>query len=794
MDFSLLDSGRDVSACVNLMPCPDGSGDLMPAAPPASVAVPDGWRPLYIMPDGRILLASGSSMGFAARGVVTHRAALDSAPLHCLYVGDTLVLLTASRLYRLGDDLAVLPDPADAMPALRAVASGNIRLDTPAVRLGATYSAGDRFSAADNRAVIAAVADTVRDIDDRARMAGLMWQPVICRLRGLDARGTQLFATEPMLLVGTDGAEADISVRFTSADGRNLAPATSEVPVWQPQIVWPEGCDPAAAGVCTVELQCTPVLYSHDLSKGRVTPRRRSDEQWICSVSFGDLDTAAAGNGLLRRMLDVTGRIDALAAPAWSGRVTTGMSPAPVTVQAARAGNLDDDIATLRHALAKPVEAAAYADATLAGSRTFTAAAMAAAGDTVLYADPVAGHPAPPHPAHFFARTAAGAWHAYVEVTFADGSTMVSQALGLSDAPLSFGPMLSVGAPDAVSVTIGMRTAGGLGSTGTFPLVPDPSGRCAVYVAPGAKPFTLGDTSPVFAIPEAKPATVAFQGYIAIARAAAPHIPLCALHAGAGRILALRGAEAAQSAWDYGRSRFHMFTDTGLHSLKVDVGRRSFSATHVDSRMLDSPQALAVTDDGLAASLAGDIVLLQGNGIRTLMRLPGVLGLAYAHSHHELWCITAGDTQVLCTDSRYARYTLTTALDPAGTVECPGGDALVTDTGGTVRLAGHSEPVLGIDVEWRGGIRFDRLVRGMAMLRADITGTFSPITIALHRRALTRVCPAPELQLTAAGPLYSPMGRRTFTAPMREAEILITATATPSSRLRSIRFSQPVGT
>ena len=344
-------------------------------------------------------------------------------------------------------------------------------------------------------------------------------------------------------------------------------------------------------------------------------------------------------------------------------------------------------------------------------------------------------------------------------------------------------------APDAVSITIGVRTAGGLGSTGTFALVPDPSGQRSVYVAPGAKPFSLGNTSPQFAVPEAKPAQVSLAGYIALARTSMPQRLLCARHAGVGRILALHAALAAQSAWDYGRSRFHIFADTGLYSLKADTGRRSLSATPVDSRVLDSPQALADTDDGLAASLSGDIVLLSGNTCRTLMHLPGVSGMAYAHSHHELWCITSATTEVLCADYGYARYTMTQTLDPTATVNNPGGDALITDTGGNVRRADHSEPVTAVDIEWSGGISLSRLARGIAAMRADITGTFSPLTIAVHRRTITRICPAPELQLTVDGPLRSPIGRRFMHIPMREVQIRITATASPDSSLRAMEIT-----
>lgn len=793
MNFSLLDCGHDVSACINLMPHPDGSDGLVPAAPPARISVPEGWRPLHVLPDGRILLANARSVGFATRGFISHSAQLDSEPRSCMTVGDTIIVLTDSRMYRLDDSLGILPDAAACAPCVRAVAAGNIRLDTPAVRLGAAYTAGDRFSAADNRAAITAVSDTVHDIDMAARMSGRLWQPVICRVRGLDARGAELFITEPVLLTHPDGSETDIAVSFTSTDGRNLAPATVEVPVWQPQLVWPDGCTPADSGLRAVELLCTPVLYRRDLSKGRVEPRRRADQQWICTVTFGALGTGSGsfgGDGLLRHILDIIGHIDTLAAPAWSGAAPALENPAPQTIPAARSGSIDDDTATLRRILRHHSPAVSYADATARAARTFTAAAMAASGDTVLYADPVIEHPAPPQPQHFFAATAPGAWHAYAEVKYADGSTSVTQTLGLSGAPLTLGPLLSVPAPDAVSITIGVRNAGGLGSTGTYPLVPDPSGQRAVYIAPGARPFTLGDTSPVFAIPQAKPRPVSLKGHIALAHATTPHRPLCALHAGAGRILAVQPAEAAQSAWDYRRGRFHLFADTGLHSIKTDTSRLSMSISPVDSRVLDSPRALAVTDEGLAASMSGDIVLLRGNTLSTIARLPGILGLAYSHSWHELWCIAPHTTHVLCTRHKYGRYTLTTVLDPEGTAGNPGADAIVVDSGGVPRLTGHGEPALNLSVEWQAYIPLGNRRTNISVLHADIAGTFNPMGIALHRCAGRRVCPVPEIQLTVGGPLQSPLGRRFVHIPTRDIHIHITAAASVSSHFRSVEITQ----
>lgn len=757
------------------------------------MAVPEGWRPLYVLPDRRILLACDNSVGLASRGIISHSVQLDSPPRSCMAVGDTLVVLTESRMYRLDRNLDIIPDAAAAAPCLRAVAAGNIRLDTPAVRLGTAYNAGDRFSAADNRAAIEAVADTVRDIDSAARTSGRLWQPVICRVRGRDARGAELFITEPVLLSHPDESETDISVSFTSTDGRNLAPATIEVPAWQPQLVWPDGCCPSDSGLHTVELLCTPVLYRRDLSKGRVQPRRRADQQWICNVTFGALGTGSGnfgGDGLQRHILDIIAHIDTLAASAWSGPVPAGEDPTPQIIPTARGGTIDDDTADLRQILRRPATIVAYADATIRGCRIFTASDMAADGDTVLYADPVAAHPGPPLPQHFFAATAAGAWHAYVEVKYADGSTSVTQTLGLDGAPLTFGPLLSVPAPDAVSITIGVRTAGGLGSTGTFPLVPDPSGQRSVYIAPRAKPMTLRDTSPVFAIPEAAPGQVILNGHIALAHTSTPHRPMCALHAGAGRILAVQPASAAQSAWDYGRSRFHLFADTGLHSIKTDISRLSISACLVDSRILDSPQALAVTDEGLAASISGDIVLLRGNTLRTIARLPGVLGLAYSHSWHELWCITAHTTHILCEHRNYGRYTLTTVLDPAGTAADPGGDAIVTDTDGTARITGHGEPVLNIPVEWQAYIPAPGPHTNISVLRTCITGSFSPMSIALHRCAGTRICPVPEIQLTVSGPLRSAAARRFVHIPARNFHLHITATASATSHFLSAEITQ----
>ena len=98
MNFSLLNSGRDVSACINLMPDPDGTDMLVPAAPAAREAMPEGWRPLHVMPDGRVLLTCGCSVGFATHGAVTHSLVLDSEPRCCVAAGDVLAVLKASRL------------------------------------------------------------------------------------------------------------------------------------------------------------------------------------------------------------------------------------------------------------------------------------------------------------------------------------------------------------------------------------------------------------------------------------------------------------------------------------------------------------------------------------------------------------------------------------------------------------------------------------------------------------------------------------------------------------------------
>lgn len=785
MRLTLLTDTNNVRTCVNLMPSPHHGSALIPAPGPVTLPAPDGWRPICILSDGRPLFAQGTAIGLAARGIITHTATLDSAPRCAAHISDTIIVLTDTRCHRFDTDLSPIPDPLTATPSVRAVAAGNIRLDTPAVRLSATYAAGDRFSSADNRAVAAAIADTVRDIDTRARIAGQMWQPVLCAIRALDAHANTLFTTQPVLLSHPDTPDSDLLVSLTSTDGRNIAPTAIELPVWQPQITWPDGADPAAAGIASIELLCTPVIYRADLTRPRVEPRRRADQSAFCTVTFMPLALGSGtfgSDGLTRRMLDIIARFDTISAIAWSGRPAT----TPATIPMATPSDLDTDIATLRRALNHPVSPVPYADALQAPGALITAASVTSAGQAVLYTHPAIIRAAAAHPAQYFATTTDSAWQAWVQVTYADGSTRVTTASGLTGAPVTFSPVLSVPAPDATSMHIVVRTAGGLSMAGTYPLQPDPTARRSVYIAPAARPFRLPDVSPVTTVPTESIAAVTLPDHILVAAVSAPANILFTTTPGVGSIIALSPAHTSGSAWDYNRSHYYIFGTHGVYTLKVDLPRRSTSTAILDCRVLDTPQALLTTHHGTIASVSGDLVRLRAGNISTIRRMPGIQALAYAHSCHEIWCLADTGTQVLCPDQAWGRYTLSHTFIPSATVSRGGTDSLIVQTDGTIRIAGHGEPALNIDIEWSAEQSCAGHHAGPADFNADITGTYSPLTIGITRNTGFGSCPAPELQLTVRGTLRSPIWRRLYTAPMHTILYTLTATATPGSRLTSI--------
>ena len=393
---------------------------------------------------------------------------------------------------------------------------------------------------------------------------GLQWQPVIAYITATTPTGNPIITTEPKLITAPDGIEFSGNIPLHSNDGDTTLATTLETPAWQ-LIVIGDNDLRAACPDAAITLNVATILPRFDLSRTpAVIPRRRADDSAFCTVTLAPSRFSAAAR------------------------------PGP-----GRQAAIASAIATFDSSGVPKSTPRSYTSVMLSPPHSFIARHAAVAPGIVLWSDPTVSRALPPCASTFAAATGSVAWHAAVKVTFADGSSLVTATEGLDNAPLSFGPILSYPAPDAVSIHIIVKATGHPVRSGTFPLSPDPSRRRAIYIHSTLTPFTLPDTPAAYTIPAQQPAAVHFPGTIAAAPASAPLAPasLATLPA----INALAAPTASQTAWDYGRSRFYAFTASGIHLLNVDLTKPRISTSAIDRRVVAAPCAVACCDDNIAA-------------------------------------------------------------------------------------------------------------------------------------------------------------------------------------------------
>lgn len=774
--------------CVNLMPSPDGSA-LRPATPPPPAAVPQGWMPFFTATSAgydRLIASRGNAVGIVSRGKVDKPFTLDSPPRCATQSGDHLLVATDGRIWRLAIAADLSLSAVDAttppMPTLSAKIGGCVRVNIPSIALGRTYSAAESLSSTDSSRLVAAARDAYEAIDREARSAGLFWHPVVAYVRALDIDGHEVATTEPRILCHPGSLEPPAQFAFTSEDDASTNPQQVDVPCWRLEAVFPDMAS-APSSVAGYEIVCSPMLYDCDPTLNPLIDRPRrvqNGSDAFCTVSFRRSAVAApALAGSPQSIIRLLGNLPSVATVAV--RLPVRPSAGTCAVPPTPADSVADELHTLAGALRRTCKPTDYVSAMFSLPHSFTAAHVARSGGCLLWGNLEVERFSGWDPSQMALTNGPGAWHGYVEVTFADGSTRVATVDSTSGYPAALSPLLSYPAPDAVSMTVCV-SAGGSARRGLFPLTPDPSGRRAVYVDPSLRPIALPPAE-AYVVPAEKSRRIPLPSRIAAADASAPLSLKSSVGLASGAVAGLVPMHAAQSSWDYGRTRFYVFSPAGIHSLSADTSRTSLSVSLLDSRVVADERAVAPCEDGVAAVASGDIVLLSGSKVTRIADIPATRALVWVHSHHELWCLGSDFTRIICFDHGKRVYSLSTLFDP----EASRAGHVIRADNGLCCVAGHASGVA-TDAEWQGTVDTGRRTFGPAVVTLEAAGAFDSLSVAVSRESLGHAAPAPDVELKMRGQLSAPLRRRVWLSPHRRLHISVRASGT-DILLRSVSIS-----
>ena len=686
-------AGSQIAAveCHNLVPADAAGLALIPVGAPARVAVA-GWRPLCAatIGDRRVtILCSGSRLGYTVPGEVspTVVCTLPSTPVCAVASAGKVTVMTADGPYMLVESAGVLEVAgyvADLPTVMfEAVEAATFSETAAPLTLSQSYSSGATVAETDRRAIARALADVARRMNDNAVRAGAMLAPTIARCRFLDADGNTVHKTPPVLAgIGPTPIDSYINLYTIGTDGVTLTPQTVEATAWRLQVTI-DGTLPGAwaSVVRAVAVDICQPFADTDPGISRAVARVTGRNSLTVNAALNAINTLSADipdesrRRVLGAMTAAEGafvEVHRFTAPIVSG-TSTVLTCSPLT-----AGT---PVAAL------PAEGVPH---------TFVAEGCAVNGTTVAWRGARRRRWSGYDLRHFGAQFADKAWRAVVTVTFADGERVEWSGSGSTGAPTAFSPMLCYPDADAVSMRVSVLVDGSSPRSHTVALSP-----CGTYAASVDSTFApIAFSTQESSIVGEGEARVTHPRRLVIADTSTPFAALSAFSLGDG-ITAIATATSTGGAWEFGRSRFYVFSPRVTRLVTVSADRASVSANPICN--LGASDAARVASGPCGTYLltdTGEILSLSGTKVQSIGNAAGASAIGYDTARASVMAYRPDDGRAECLDTSraMARYTMSV---PAGEWVNADDISWVVDAQGVWNPAERTADVAA-EVSWRG--------------------------------------------------------------------------------------------
>ena len=784
------EESNGVNLCHNLRRSPSGA-TLEPVGVPRLVAA-GGWRPLLNHTVGEhsyMIMYSGSALAVtdlrASAPVVTEIGSVSGDILTAQTVSAGLIIvMSKSGPYelRLADGAWTLQSPVRCLPviSLTAVDGADVEVEVGERTLSKTYQTTDyTLAERDERAVASDVREAYTELCRRAASAGYYCQPVIARYRLVGAQGETVYESAPLLLGASQGTSATDYITIDSADGRTLGRWTLSARQWRPRLRVVEGIERLVAlGVSHIELLVSPQIHPYDPSATVPVEcvRGAATGSHFLRVALPGRSqglVAMAGGGAVARLRELIGRVGALCRTAVSMAVTDDITVLDCTMPAVTTAEAADEVRDIKRILKSSVKPADRVALSLMLPHGFTAREAAEASGTVLWGGLCAIRYHGDDVRTFAASNTAdtdGAWHAAVSVTFGSGDEQtVATADGIGAAPLTLNPVLSYPSADAVAMKI-IISRGGTVMTGTFDLTPDASGRRAVFVHPSLRPFALSDEAEAYVVPAERRAEHVYDNAVAIAPVEQSlNIRAVAVTGVSSAVTALAAVRQSQSAWDFGRLRFMIFTSGGMFRVIVSADMTAISVALHDSRPVTDRAAVCDASGRLLALSGRNLLEVGASGCRVLADNIDGERIYWEPARGEL--TACGDTEsseTVCLRDGMRRFSRMLQLVGRGVTGCDGRTYAATAGQTLVCLSDETMPASRA-VSWRRSVACgeSRLPLSLAF---DAAGTSVRLNVTLARRSTDERRSSPVVRAVIDGALRAPMAVRLAQRPIRLCE------------------------
>ncbi len=672
--------------------------------------------------------------------------------------------------------------------SLRAVQVGAVSAQVQRRKLSATFTSEQRLSKADADALVDDYRSAyLRMAADAAANAAFL-QPVLARYRLLDRYGAVLF-TSPAVLLSlpcVTQCAGPAEVACSPVDGYASA-YDMVLSTWRIEVDLPAQ---PALGVAAVQVLVSPQFHPIGGGGGVCTLVREGGGYKARVVLPG----TSAGIGVSSRgtealLMAAVARMDAIAVPAM--RISNPFEGTARSVEVAYAPAADADAAAeaLRKALEAPCAYTEPEKVLLSAPHSFSADCGASDGIITAWGNPTVLRFMGWHPAIFAAGVTDEAWTSAVTVRFADGRRVTHRFGGPTGAPATFSPVLSYPAPDATSMSVVIES-GGMVRRFDCALVPDASGRQAVYVAPGGKPV-VPEPADDAGFDEECDDSVDLPGMVAFAPAHSPLAVRDCVHVGCGAVMAIAATPGSEQSWEVGRSRFFAACAGGVVSVSAPAsGSGRVSVRIVDQRGVSRADTLALGTDRvyvLVDDVAGRVpVAITSRGRCEAIAAPGnYVALCFDGSRGEVWLLRhGGECYVVGSGGLYVRRG-----QPATAFRSAGNACYAITSGGLLRV-GVENVSAPVAVAYSDTVSADDGA-GVWMLRGIRANIESSALLARLDVSATRLDGSERLLLLGRfinGEVRSPVAMRVPACPARSIGVRFEGMAAVGTVVESFRF------
>ena len=588
----------------------DRHGMLRITAMPSVVSADASLRPLTAVDSATLLCCRGRELLAAsiADGAETAVCELPAEALCAASVGGAVTVMTQAGPFRVerGEDGGwTAPGVMPALPAavFSMVPAGSLVSGLPAMEVDAAVISAKMLGAYTAAAT-------------QADAAGLLLQPVMAAWRLRDRDGRVLHVSEPVAVVPEAPALASCSrsFAFTTDDKgvRHTSPAEFSAPTFNLQL----DINDTLSGIWSDTVASLEVLVSpqfHPVSSADGTLQFGRDEAGstgtVAFIGGGSLrgiyNGSAASAGLMAAAAARFAKIARVAAVVAYPFKKAQSITVPVSYGQTPLRQADE----LAEALAEPVTAEAGG----AAPELFAARQVAVAPGAVAWSGITRVHAPVPSPANWALKSGDRIWEAVMRVRFANGDCLVERHEGAAD-PVAFSPFVSYPEPDVTEVTVALMVDGAF-STLTLNMHNDATGTRSIAASTAT---SLTEPLPVATEIDSGEHHVGAADLdarrIIVGPSSDPLNPAVSATA-VTQVRAIVPARSTGATWDFGRSRFLVFTAGGTELLVVNAALTAVSLGGIAGAVVAGQQSVCDAGDSVYA-LTGDGVLTRFSGTR----------------------------------------------------------------------------------------------------------------------------------------------------------------------------------